>query len=464
MGISFERGDSIAGYPVSLYKRALSSYLRTNDPGCLINLRSVFGCRRVGAVVYEECLDRGLIEQETGVVTEEGMVVLRSKSAARTPLAKAQQILGDFLNRIDALNSDPEAIRVVDQVWLFGSLMRAEPTVGDIDLAITRNRHERFNDSADSQSKEATRLIALHADAPQSWAGPWQCIEWLYRRALYGRRRHPLLAGVQEGTEDLESLGVPCQLIYDRARGGRVNDPILPRHPSSSGRSEEVGPQPAKPSFSAAVLRPMDARWISGYDPSGEISPLDIFGDWTEKCRKLFQTYPHNTRLIADGFQPFNFPWTPPSAKAAQIDGRANVVIASAVGRAGLAITLNRQITVEETGGVLAASFHDMVARRERDCGDLGFLAPMIATAALILAADAERIVRRMADNGHTPAVDIVIAGAELPSGFRRRFVDEVALLLSERSVQIEPTDGDQCVQVLQSDICVPLRPSALGR
>ena len=135
MGISLDRDLRIAGYRASTFKNALAGYLRTKSPASLIDLKSIFAQRRDGAIVYEECLDRDLIDRGTGKVSEAGLTLVRSKVVARTPLEKAQTILEAFLERVDQLNHDPEAISRVDEVWLFGSLLREEASVGDIDLA-----------------------------------------------------------------------------------------------------------------------------------------------------------------------------------------------------------------------------------------------------------------------------------------------------------------------------------------
>ncbi|MCG7347496.1 hypothetical protein [Sphingomonas sp. ACRSK] len=217
MGISFDRDRRIAGYRTSTFKNALAGYLRTESPARLIDLKSVFPHRRDGAIVYEECLDRGLIDRASGEVTEAGLTLVRSKMVARTPLEKAKRVLDEFLERVDQLNHDPEAISRVDEVWLFGSLMREEAAVGDIDIAIARSRSDRFP-NLDAQVCQAKALLANFPDAPSRWRWPWDRVDWLYGRAVFGARRHPLLAGAKDGMDDLASLGVPCKLIYDRVR------------------------------------------------------------------------------------------------------------------------------------------------------------------------------------------------------------------------------------------------------
>ena len=61
MGINLDKDMRIAGYRPATFKNALCSFMRTQSPGNLIDLQSTFPMRRDGAIVFEECLDRGLI-------------------------------------------------------------------------------------------------------------------------------------------------------------------------------------------------------------------------------------------------------------------------------------------------------------------------------------------------------------------------------------------------------------------
>ena len=274
MGISFDRDLRIAGYRASIFKNALVGYLRTQSPTSLIDLKSIFPHRRDGAIVYEECLDRGLIDRTTGKVTEAGLTLVRTKVMARTPLNKAKAVLEAFLGRVEQLNQDAEAISRVDEVWLFGSLMREEAAVGDIDLAIARSSSDRF-ENLDAQVRHAKALLTHFPDVPRHWAWPWDRIDWLYRRAIFGARRHPLLAGATDGIDDLTSLGVPCRLIYHRVRCGRVDDAIVPLHPQSNGRLDTVDPVPVVPDLTPAQLQP---RMRDGWQATanGELFRLTI--------------------------------------------------------------------------------------------------------------------------------------------------------------------------------------------
>jgi hypothetical protein len=276
VGVSFDSSMRIAGYRPSVFKEALLGFERTESPGNLVDLKSVFPLRRDGAIVFEECLDRGLIDPETLKLTDGGEAIARAKAKRRTPIAKAQALLTEFLRHVDDLNRDPEGVRFVDEVWLFGSLMKEQESVGDIDLALKTVRRPEYAGNYDGMLRHLDKLLPNIDDAPRHWERSWPTESWVTNRALYGNRRHPLLAGVQDGVTNLAALAVPCRLIYDRKRGGRVNDPILPRHPESRGRDNDLSPPAEMPDLAPKPIQPMDARWVAAYWKGGIVSPYNI--------------------------------------------------------------------------------------------------------------------------------------------------------------------------------------------
>src|SRR5262249_47579839 len=155
------------------------------------------------------------------------------------------------------------------------------------------------------------KLLANRDDVPQTRGLLWSAELWHMQRSLFGVKRHPLLAGVQENINNLLDLGVPCRLIYARTRGGRVNDPILHQHPGSTGRRNDIEPPAEMPDLSPADLRPMDGRWICGFQTWGSVSPYCIFRGWTDEAHALFPRYPEGLVVVGDDFEPLRPIWVP---------------------------------------------------------------------------------------------------------------------------------------------------------
>lgn len=447
MGVSLDNKDLIAGYRPATFKNALRGYARTSNPQNLIDLRSVFPLRRDGAIVFEECLDRGLIDPEALKLTAAGETLARAKAQKRTPLEKADAVLQQFLDNADAMNADEDAISQVDKVWLFGSMMRREASVGDIDLAVCTSRKPRFADHR-VREQHARHLVEAAAEAPSYWQFPGEREDWLERRNLYGARRHPLLAGIQHGATDLASLGVPCRLIYDRRRGGRVADPILDQHPESKGRDPSLDPPAAIPDLTPTAMRPMDGRWVAGYSNWGVVSPYDIFRGWTDDAHRLFAHYPEDLRVLAEGFDLRSFPWRPKRLSRPSLDGRESLLVMDATQWWGLSIVLHRSIDTSGMQWVLHARFSDVELNRARKRVDLASAPSIVGVVSLILAVDAERMLRRARELPDAPGVEIRIAQEGLIDDVRVHVIDEIAKTLRSRAVRIEPEGCEQVVAI----------------
>jgi hypothetical protein len=183
----------------------------------------------------------------------------------------------------------------------------------------------------------------------------------------------------------------------------------------------------------------MDARWVASYDRWGAVSPYEIFRGWTDECRQLFPHYPQNLRVAAYGDDLRSFPWLPKTLKKPGLDGRFAVAIIDATQFWGTCVTLHRSIENVAGQWFLKASFSDLVLHRSRKRVDLSTLPDMVSAVSLILAVDAERILRRAIEHDQHPGVIIQISSGDLPDDMKNYFVAEIAESLNGRAVAIEP-------------------------
>ncbi|KPH66087.1 hypothetical protein ADT71_08380 [Novosphingobium sp. ST904] len=432
-----------------MFTNALKAFMRTRDPGRLIDVKTIFPYRRDGAIVFEECLDRGLIDPETMALTKAGEVVLRAKASARTPLQRAKAVLDDLLARAMLMNADDNQISNVDEIWLFGSVLREEETVGDIDLAMVTSRKPRFAENHAERESHARSQVEKIPFAPQYCPFPWERESWLRRNALYGRSRHPLLAGVQDGTSDLASLAVPCRLIFDRTRGGRVQNPTLDRHPESTGRHQDLEPPASLPDLSPGPLRPMDGRWISGYT-MGYVSPYDLFRGWTDEAHQAFGQYPQNLRICVDGDILTSFPWTPKRLKRPGLDGRRRLLLVDATAQSGISVVLERTIeTTDEDHWTLCANLADLEISRGRKRIAFEHTLAIVSSISVILAADCERMIRRAQEMGLNPQVSIQITDDGSHPDIGCLIIDFIEDKLAARAVAIEPDGWNSRVRLV---------------
>lgn len=440
MGVTFPKDMRIAGYRPTVFKKALLAFYRTRSPANFIALKSVFGNSRDGAIVFEECLDRGLIAfaDEEYRLTEAGEAFARGSAKARTPLPKALSVLDGFLSRANALNADPDGIGYVDELWLFGSVLREEETVGDIDIAMVTSRRPGDQGNWEAFEKRIARQIGDNPDAPERLRVWWGGETWLRNYALFGKRRDGLLNGVQEGTHDLEQMGVPCRLIFDRQRGGRVTDDVLPRHPNSTGRSNTMAEPGRLGDLKPAPLRPMDARWTSQFsDWNGQVHPYVIFGGWTDETHALFPYYPQDLHVIADGNKLHSVGWVPKAIRKGNLDGRVRVAVLQTQAWVGLGIVLQRKIS-ETPGRQVQAWVEEQAMLKVRSQ-----LSPMVefvgATVALIVATDMERVCRRQAEQGLRGELGIMINFENLSGPLQEQLREWVREIFDKGKVRVTP-------------------------
>ncbi len=350
------------------------------------------------------------------------------------------------------MNADPDQVIYVDQVWLYGSVMRNTETVGDIDAAFVTSRRPQWNNKWEEMRKHVRRIAKQRSiSLPDSGMAYYRIDDILAERAMFGGKRHPLMSGVQSNIEDLIVLGVPCQLIYDRARGGPVQDLILSQHPKSKGRESDQ-PLPAiMPNLTPlTALRPMDGRWVSGYHRWNTVHPYDIFRGWTDDARNLFPSYPNNLRVFGSGGEPFNWTWLPRTMKRPECDGRNQVIIGNKDGDLGISVCLRRQIEQTVDTWTLNIHFQDIETSRKRKRFDFLSVHEMYGAALLIIATDAERMLRRAKEITPRPDVQIVIYKSD-DKLLNENFVNDVFCRLDARTVRVEPENWDTTCQVIMA-------------
>lgn len=92
----------------------------------------------------EDLLSAGYVEEEPDPderkwhrhrLSKKALSLINAKSIPRISRAKADRLLAGFLDRCRTVNEDSIIPFVVRKVWLYGSMLRDEIDVGDIDLS-----------------------------------------------------------------------------------------------------------------------------------------------------------------------------------------------------------------------------------------------------------------------------------------------------------------------------------------
>ncbi|WP_377591322.1 hypothetical protein [Pseudochelatococcus lubricantis] len=166
MGVNLPKGITLAGFRLTQVKQALKVYAQTDQEENFFEVESFASSRLEAAALYEELLERKLIDPKAisheQHLTEDGLAIAGGK-ARRSPLRTAHRILDDLLARIEHMNEEAAPLNLVERVWLFGSVMCGQETVGDIDLAIETVHNPAFGDDA-SRSTRLRELVNQASD------------------------------------------------------------------------------------------------------------------------------------------------------------------------------------------------------------------------------------------------------------------------------------------------------------
>jgi hypothetical protein len=124
--------------------------------------------------------------------------------------------------------------------------------------------------------------------------------------------------------------------------------------------------------------------------------------------------------------------------KHGNLDGREAIALINSTSFRGISVVLRRRIEKRPTIWSLRAWFEDLELYRSRKRVDLSTLPDTVAAAALILAIDAERMLRRAAEDSAEPRIQICIAH-DLNEDVNTYLVDPLYSHLETRAIRIEP-------------------------
>lgn len=237
--LSFPRGATIAGVPVTTLKAVLTSIERTNTFRSAIELQSVGASQCDNAIAVEAAIHAGLVDPDRAILTHLGYAVLESSSKASIPRHTAMQLLHSLLASAERCNADPDRTHEITEIWLFGSLMRGAETVGDIDLAVKwEGRPGPTLEERDQRTM--ARYRQLYPDA--GWIEVWDMANRLQDRDLFGERRNSAYA-VHRGVETLIAIAEPCMKVFSLAEGIISAPVLLQRHPDADTRDGFIRPR-----------------------------------------------------------------------------------------------------------------------------------------------------------------------------------------------------------------------------
>ncbi|GGD81812.1 nucleotidyltransferase domain-containing protein [Croceicoccus mobilis] len=271
MALTFPRGHRILGVPATTMKTALRAFSKGNHPGRFLQQKSIFPSIVHGGHAYEIAIATDLIDPDEYALTDVGLAVARSRSVTKQPVKRARDTLAKLIEHIKTINADPDRDITVERVYLYGSVMRNEPTVGDVDLQIEVERGPKWAKDFDGFYAAMTDLVAQYSPSYNDH-GMMGAIDKGFEYIIFGHRKAQILAGAQINAGQLELIPAPCQLIYTATGGVNWTAPIAPNHPDFNP-AEEGSDQAARldqlPEAQIDLPRPVDARFITQFNSRG---------------------------------------------------------------------------------------------------------------------------------------------------------------------------------------------------
>jgi hypothetical protein len=166
-------------------------------------------------------------DENTLHLTPTGEALMNAKLRERVPLEKADAAFERLKQGVEKLTK--EGIHKVDEVWIYGSYQRREPSIGDIDVSVTTSLQMDIKDRKDA-IETVCNNEQWYTNAKDKNFGVVSGQAYDETR-VFGARRHPLLEDGQIGTYALRNLHTPVQRVYTHENGW-VNEDPLEAHPS----------------------------------------------------------------------------------------------------------------------------------------------------------------------------------------------------------------------------------------
>ena len=125
---------------------------------------------KLGYIVEEEKQDPD--ESQFYKLTKSGEEFARASGAKRLKRETAAQMLEDFMSRVAEVNADPRFLVRITRAVVYGSFVRGEETVGDLDLAINYESKMRGAERTEAFKKHFKASGRISRGVLDEWQWP----------------------------------------------------------------------------------------------------------------------------------------------------------------------------------------------------------------------------------------------------------------------------------------------------
>ncbi len=281
MTTNIKSTDKFMGHPVTKLRAILRSWAKgTRAPNELAHLAPVKLSPGAVTAFLAECLERELVTVgvdpeipenipnrerfSDGVLSNAGFAITGASAKKRSSKDAAAKVLDAILRNASILGNDDKATIAIDKIWVFGSFIDpSKSDVGDLDIVIER-KAAPLGDAMGFYERTKYLEATYPGSIPES-ANPFLKEEIWFSKMIYGERKHHLVA--ETGLQTLKDLYRPCQLVFDRASGGKIEPIYYDHHPESVGRSNTINPRLEMPDLSPnrGAFKLIDAKVLTRF-------------------------------------------------------------------------------------------------------------------------------------------------------------------------------------------------------
>jgi hypothetical protein len=240
MGTLIDAKETFLGVSLTTYRDTIRRWIDFGAVAPAAAKQKLGLSRQRAAVLINEADLAGFLTGDPeDPLTNAGRGFVSASSLRPLNRKKASQIIQKIVDNCTLVNGRDDLSFQVERIWLFGSYVANREVVNDLDMVIeTKRIPARVTPEWDE------RVIQLACDmggeklVMRSLSPRASARLYVQTRLTIGPRKHPRLSLID--VDGLKQLACECQLIFDRSRGGPVDDPVLPKHPDATERSESV--------------------------------------------------------------------------------------------------------------------------------------------------------------------------------------------------------------------------------
>lgn len=304
MGTILDPKANFLGLPLTTYRDALRRWLRFRDVREVVSTQKLSLSPQAAAVLINEADLSGFFNGDE--LTDSGRGFVGSSPLRPMKRDKAKEIIDMIVSNCGMINRRDDLCFQIERVWLFGSYITGAATVNDIDIVVEESRIPGRS-LMNPIWRDRTIELACEMEGDRAVYGSVgyasNADQYLLKRLTYGPHKHPRVSPNDRHT--LIDMACECQLVFDRSRGGPVQDSVLAKHPEATQRSENIHARAVMPNLRAAPATvPIRIDLASIGDDGGNFASLanvdlyrvetdadgvsdDLFNDWLASLGKL---------------------------------------------------------------------------------------------------------------------------------------------------------------------------------